>query len=355
MKSILLLSFLTVAVSSALAAPNEPAAPSTPAPVAKPAAVTTSSHVTVTIESNGKKETHEIDLGNAPTIAPGALPVPVDGAGSKAGATTAAAPLIISGGTLVLQGALNTPEIPPGPTPWLGVTMEPVSDELRAQLPIEKGAGLVLRSIIPDGPAAQAGLQKNDVLVQLDDQILVNGNQLSALVLMKKDGDKVRLTYFRGGKSSTTEAQIRMHQDPYTGATTLNVSGVSGNLGETVVVDKEGHVLVSRNQPDLSAVTGKVEKILRAAGVDDKTILETENAIVEAAKTANNVASSIGNAGGDIARQLKEGADQVAKSLEKARAAAERARNEAERARKEAEARVHPEKQGEPEKTPPVQ
>jgi membrane-associated protease RseP (regulator of RpoE activity) len=351
MKSIPLLSFLAVAASSALAAPNEPAAPSTPAPVAKPAAVITSSHVTVTIESNGKKETHEIDLGNAPTIAPGALSVSsvsVDGAGTKAGATAAAAPLTFAPNSLLFLN--NALEIPPGPTPWLGVTMEPVSDELRAQLPIEKGAGLVLRSVIPDGPAAQAGLQKNDVLVKLDDQILVNGNQLCALVLMKKDGEKVRLTYFRGGKSSTTEAQIRLHQDPYTGTTTLNASG---NLGETVVVDKEGHVLISRNQPDLSAVTAQVEKILRAAGVDDKTVLETEGAIVDAAKAANSAASSIGSPDGDVARQLKNAADQVAKSLAKARAGAENARAATEHARKQVEeTRERLQKQSEPPKAP---
>jgi membrane-associated protease RseP (regulator of RpoE activity) len=347
MKSILLVSSLALAVSSALAAPGESSAPSTPAPPTKPAA-SVSSHVTVTIESSGKKETHEIDLGNASTLkihGPDTVTIsdaPTNtGENKKSGGGDVGA--TISG---IVQAALNGLGAQPasGPTPWLGVTMEPVSEELRAQLPLEAGAGLVLRSVAPDSPAAQAGLQIHDVLVKLDDQLLINSNQLSALVQMKKDGEKVRLTYFRGGKPSTAEVQIRMHERKYTGTTSLNALS---NLGEMVVTDKDGHVLVSRTPPDLGAVTAQVENILRAAGVDDKTITETELTIEQAAKAASNVVSSIGNIGngdGDAAGQIKYAADQVAKALEKARATAEHARQQAEEARERAEKQANPQK-----------
>jgi len=358
MKSTLLISSLVVAVSSAFAAPNEPAAPSTPAPVTKPPAVSASSHATVTIESGGKKETHEIDLGNAQTLN-------FSNTGSTEGGTLESALQTAASNILTTIGA-GSWQIDPGPKPWLGVTMEPVSDELRAQLPLDEGAGLILRNVSPDGPAAKAGLQKNDVLVKLDDQLLINGNQLSALVQMKKDGEKVRLTYFRGGKSSTAEAQIRMHEGVYTGTTTINPGTLTitggaltlnalSNLGEMVVTDKDGHVLISRTPPDFGALTAEVEKILRAAGVDDKTIAETELTIEKAAKAASSMASSgiIGNADGDAASQLKNATDQVAKSLEKARAAAEQARKQAEETRDRLEKQS--DKQGDPKKTPPSQ
>jgi len=379
MKTMLLAGFVAAAVSSAIAASNDAAAPSTPAPAAKPPAVSTSSHVTVTIDSGGKRETHEIDLGSAPTLkVHGKDTVTIATApGDKASGANAGTPpsepqnLTLTPGTLNLSTGTLTFLNKPGPSPWLGVTIEPVSEELLAQLPIEKGAGLILKSVVPDGPAARAGLQKNDVLVKLDDQLLVNGNQLSALVQMKKDGDKVGLTYFRGGKSSATEAQIQMHQEDHTDsiylaggtltvnsgpvgdspATTVDKDGhivstniVSTNLGEMVVVDKDGHVLVTKTQPDLTAVTAQVEKILRAAGVDDKTITQTELTIAEAAKAAGNAASSIGNANSEVARQIKDATDQVAKSLEKARAETERARQQAEEARERLEKQANPKK-----------
>ena len=365
MKSSLLIGSLVIAISSALAAPNAPSTPPIPsapptapaapaapaAPTAPKPAVSASSHVTVTIEAGGKKETHEIDLGNTPMLKidgpiklEGGADAPHRGEAGTLTLTSAAKNLsniVVSGGSLIFNS---------GPTPWLGVTVDEVSDELRAQLPIERGAGLVVRSVVPDGPAAQAGLQIHDVLVKLDDQLLVNGNQLSALVRMKKDGEKARLTYFRGGKSSTTEAQIRMRDEAYTGNTTINTT-ISG--AEMMVVDKDGHVLVSRTPPDLSAVTAKVERILRAAGVDDKTITETERTIAEAARAASSAVSSIESAGGDAASQIKNATDQVARSMEKARAAAEQARKKGEEARGRIEKQL--EKQPDPKKDPPAE
>ena len=365
MKSSLLIGSLVIAISSALAAPNAPSTPPIPsapptapaapaapaAPTAPKPAVSASSHVTVTIEAGGKKETHEIDLGNTPMLKidgpiklEGGADAPHRGEAGTLTLTSAAKNLsniVVSGGSLILNS---------GPTPWLGVTVDEVSDELRAQLPIERGAGLVVRGVVPDGPAAQAGLQIHDVLVKLDDQLLVNGNQLSALVRMKKDGEKARLTYFRGGKSSTTEAQIRMRDEAYTGNTTINTT-ISG--AEMMVVDKDGHVLVSRTPPDLSAVTAKVERILRAAGVDDKTITETERTIAEAARAASSAVSSIESAGGDAASQIKNATDQVARSMEKARAAAEQARKKGEEARGRIEKQL--EKQPDPKKDPPAE
>jgi hypothetical protein len=345
MKPSLLISSLAIAASSAFAAPNESSAPATPAPTAKPAA-TVSRHVTVTIDSGGKKVTREMNLGDTSTI-------------KIQGPETVK---ILSNG--------GSAQIAANPAPWLGVAPDEVSEEVRAQLPLEEGMGLILRNVTPDSPAAKAGLQKNDVLVKFDDQFLANARQLRALVHLKKDGEKARLTYFHEGKSTTTEAEIRMHEGGEPGDDPLNISHLlnsvitgavdaSGPLkleSKMVVMDKDGHVLVTRTQPDLSAVTAQIEKILRAAGVDDKTINETERTIIDAAKAASSVASSIGSADGDVASQLKTTADQVAKSLEKAQAAAEHARKQAEETRERIEGqRERLEKQRDSQKAPAAQ
>jgi membrane-associated protease RseP (regulator of RpoE activity) len=336
MKSTLLFSSLAIAACSALAAPIDPVAQATPTPPAKPA-VSASSHVTITIDSGGKKVTREMDLGSAPTVKiHGPVTVKVEGGagGNSIAATTA---------------------------PWLGVAPDEVSEDLRAQLPLEEGTGLILRNVTTDSPAAQAGLQKNDVLVKFDDQLLTNAKQLRTLVHTKKDGDKVRLTYFRGGKSFTTEAQIRMHagdepgNDPWNISSFLSsvINGASNVESKMVVTDKDGHVLVTSGQPDLGGVIAQIEKILRAAGVDDKTITEAKGAIAEAAKTASGVAASIGSADGEVTQQIKNTTDQIAKSLGKVRAAAEQARKQAEEAGERAREQVQ--KQSDPQKTPGVQ
>lgn len=95
---------------------------------------------------------------------------------------------------------------------WLGVAAEPVSDEVRAQLPLQSGEGLTVRHLMPESPAAQAGLQEHDILMRFDDQILVSSEQLRSLVKMRKPGDTVKLAYLRKGEKKEATATLAEHQ-----------------------------------------------------------------------------------------------------------------------------------------------
>ena len=92
--------------------------------------------------------------------------------------------------------------------PWLGVSIEEASEALAAQLGLRPGAGLVVTYVAADSPAAKAGLQKNDVLVELEGQLLVHPAQLRKLVQARKDGDTLELMYYRAGKKETASATV---------------------------------------------------------------------------------------------------------------------------------------------------
>ena len=91
---------------------------------------------------------------------------------------------------------------------WLGLSTEEPSDALTSQLALQPGEGLLVTYVATNSPAAKAGLQKNDVLVEMDGQKLVLPGQLRKLVQMRKEGDKVDLTYYRGGKKQTASATL---------------------------------------------------------------------------------------------------------------------------------------------------
>lgn len=95
---------------------------------------------------------------------------------------------------------------------WLGITTEPVSDALRAQLSLAKGEGLLVGQVISRSPAAAAGLMQNDVLVRLDDQIIVELSQLKTLIAMKKAGDHVKLVYVRKAARQEATATLAEHE-----------------------------------------------------------------------------------------------------------------------------------------------
>ena len=96
---------------------------------------------------------------------------------------------------------------------WIGVGMGgPVSEDVRAQLPIQQGEGITVSHVSPDSPAAKAGVAEHDILVRLDDQILVSGEQLKTLVKMRKPGDTVKVGLFRKGERKDIEVTLEEHE-----------------------------------------------------------------------------------------------------------------------------------------------
>ncbi len=91
---------------------------------------------------------------------------------------------------------------------FLGVAPGPVSDDLRAQLPLKPGEGIKVNHVAEGSPAASAGIKEHDILLRLDDQILVEPQQLKTLVKMHKPGDEVRIILLRKGEQKELKAVL---------------------------------------------------------------------------------------------------------------------------------------------------
>ena len=68
---------------------------------------------------------------------------------------------------------------PKVPVTYLGVDTSQVPTVVSDQLGLAKGFGLVVDYVEPNSPAATAGVQQNDILKMLNDQILVEPSQLN--------------------------------------------------------------------------------------------------------------------------------------------------------------------------------
>lgn len=91
---------------------------------------------------------------------------------------------------------------------WLGVQVEPVRSDVAMQLPLRKGAGLVVMFVEADSPAEKAGLQRFDILEMVGDQFLMNVDQFNGLVRSEQPGAKVKVTWLRRGERKQVEVAL---------------------------------------------------------------------------------------------------------------------------------------------------
>ena len=97
---------------------------------------------------------------------------------------------------------------PKVPVTYLGVETSEVPRVLSEQLGLQRGFGVVVDYVVPDGPAAAAGVKESDILKMLNDQILTGPDQLGKLVRSFPEGTNVTLTLLRKGAESKVTVKL---------------------------------------------------------------------------------------------------------------------------------------------------
>ena len=82
----------------------------------------------------------------------------------------------------------------------IGVQIGPVDKEVAESIGLGSATGALVSAVEPDSPAAKAGLQAGDVIVQFNGTKIDKVSDLPRLVGNTKPGSKVSLTIFRRGK-----------------------------------------------------------------------------------------------------------------------------------------------------------
>ena len=98
--------------------------------------------------------------------------------------------------------------------PALGVQLVSVntvdSDTLKSQLNFEGKQGVVVRFVEDGTPAAQAGIEKYDIITKLNGEDVKDVAAVRKYLFEKtKIGDTVKVTYYRNGKETTTSVVVQ--------------------------------------------------------------------------------------------------------------------------------------------------
>ncbi len=110
-----------------------------------------------------------------------------------------------------------TPDtVPQTDIAWLGIAPGNVPRALFDQLKqiIPPGQGVLVKSVIPDSPAARAGIHINDVLLAYGDQKLYSARQLAGLVRANRPESTVAIQVVQQGQLKTLNVVLGKHTLP---------------------------------------------------------------------------------------------------------------------------------------------
>ena len=93
-------------------------------------------------------------------------------------------------------------------TAYLGIYATKVNPNVSHQLKLTENLYLNVELVAKNSPAEKAGIQKFDLLLQMNDQILVNQEQLKYLVRSKMPTDEVIFTLLRQGKKQKITVKL---------------------------------------------------------------------------------------------------------------------------------------------------
>lgn len=91
---------------------------------------------------------------------------------------------------------------------WLGVETHEVTAEKAKELKLFAERGVVLGKIVPDSPAAKAGLKENDVVTEINGQRIEGASQFRRMIHEIPGGRTVQLSVWRDGRSQTISVTL---------------------------------------------------------------------------------------------------------------------------------------------------
>ncbi len=127
--------------------------------------------------------------------------------------TTALWLIVLAGALSIVYGIVTTRGLMAAdagspPKVMLGITTAAASADLLAHLGIAEGSGLMVGSVVPDSPAAAAGLMQGDLIVKIDGDSVDDALSLRSRLKDKNPGDEVKLTLYHRGAAKDISVKL---------------------------------------------------------------------------------------------------------------------------------------------------
>jgi len=120
--------------------------------------------------------------------------------------------------------------------PWLGAKLQAVTPDIADSMGLKRPAGALVTSVLPNSPAAQAGLKPGDLIVSVDSQAVDDPNAFDYRFATKPLGGSAQFGVLRAGRELKTAVALQTAPDtpreeitirsrsPFSGAKVANLS-----------------------------------------------------------------------------------------------------------------------------------
>ena len=178
---------------------------------------------------------------------------------------------------------------------YLGVQIQPLDPEVAKRLGLGEKTGVVIAKVGPGTPAAKAGLQDGDILLEFAGQAVKDPRSLQRLVAGQAMGKNVELTVYRDGANKTLTLTVENQPEAFgittspsaePGLTTFGKIGVkvtdlTSKRAKELGFPEESRVLITDVDPESAAGRAGLRSgmlILQVDGKPVKTVAEVQTA-----------------------------------------------------------------------------
>jgi len=170
---------------------------------------------------------------------------------------------------------------------WLGVMIQPVSQDLAESFGMDNAIGALIADLDPEGPAAQGGLQAGDVILEVNGEEVERSSTLPRLIGRGAPGTEVELTLMRDGEEITESVELGSWPDaeqPQTQANSNDQTRLGVMVAEIDEAMREqlnisGGVEVRQVEPDSVAANAGIQPGDVLVSIDHRSVSSSEELV----------------------------------------------------------------------------
>jgi serine protease Do len=183
---------------------------------------------------------------------------------------------------------------------WIGVTVQAITPELAKGLSLDATEGALVAGVAPGSPAERAGVEREDVILDVDGKPVGKMRDLPRAIAAVPVGKKIQVRLLRKGEQKTVEIEVGKMADAGVPEAARKAQGSAESLGMRVenIDDK------LREKFELGDAEGVVVTLTDPAGMAAHAGIEAGDVIVEAdRKPVKNAA--------ELDKQIAAGGDTI--------------------------------------------